>query len=393
MKKERELIGIVTFTFGFNYGCHLQRYALQAVCERFGYRAQALLLSLDDLTLPDDPMRRLERRFKRFKKNCREGKYAAPYWSKLFAFRRFERQFLHTTKRFPFYKSVERRAEAMGFSAYIAGSDQVWNPLGMCAPHSYDYYMLGFAPSSKKIAYAPSLAVSKLSDEYVEKFRRYLSDFRFLSAREKEGAAELTRVLGRPVQCVLDPTLLLTVDDWDKVAAEARAQIPSDYILCYSLGNPVEVFNRALEIQKTLDRPIVCFEEFPQFKELTKNNNAKTILARNVGPCEFVKYVKNASCVVTDSYHGSIFSLLYHRPFFTMMRDSATQERSMNSRMTTLFSTFGLESRLFDPNAPLPAPLEGLDLDYDEVDRRLYENQIHSLNYLHNALSEVAGTP
>ncbi len=392
MKDRQDLVGIVTFTFGLNYGCHLQRYALQRACERLGYQASSLLLSLDDLTLPENLgyLRRKRRKFRKFRQDVSQGVYTFSYFRKLRAFKRFERVFLSTTKRFHSYEQVTREAESFGFSAYIAGSDQIWNPLGMYHPNSYNYYMLAFAPSKKKIAYAPSLAVSKVSEQYEEKFQRYLSDFRYLSAREQEGADELSRILGRQVERTLDPTLLLSGEEWDVVASRAKCKIPERYILCYSLGNPTDVFYRALAIQKTLKCPIVCFEEAYEAATL-KRYGHDAIFARNVGPCEFVQYVKHASCVVTDSYHGTTFSIVYERPFFTMMRDAESQDRSMNSRITTLFASLGLQSRLFDPRSESLITMKALEIDYDAVNRALQERRENSIRYLQTALSATTG--
>ncbi|MBQ9813160.1 MAG: polysaccharide pyruvyl transferase family protein [Thermoguttaceae bacterium] len=387
-------IGIVTFTFGTNYGCHLQRYALQTVCERLGFRPRAILVSED--ALRQNKLKRAEHRVKRFLKFVCPIQFYDSFFDaqnrRQKAFHDFERAFLRTTKKFHSYASIKANA-SFGFDAWIAGSDQIWNPFFTKNPTFYDFFMLDFAPNEKKVAYAPSIGVSRIADKYVERFRR-LSSFRFLSTREFEGSRELERILGREVPTVVDPTLLLTSKDWDVVAIRARPLETSRYILCYSLGNLEPVLRRAKAVQKTLHCEIVFLEEdIKTTRAIKKIGGADVIVAKNAGPCEFVNYVKHAECVVTDSYHGTIFSIVYRRPFFTMKRDIENAEKSMNSRIFTLFSMLQLENRLFDPSNEQTIAEADLYVDYDNVKKLLQERVEFSLNYLKNALYTTAGKP
>lgn len=385
-------VGVVSFTFGVNYGCDLQRYALQQACRRLGYQATELLLSLDDLVCLKRPWSfgRLEALYKRFRRDLRAGVFFGSQRRRRRAFRNFQRRFLSRTPRFRSYEEVVKKHRNFEFQAYIAGSDQIWNPLGMRARHSYDYYMLAFVPSEKRIAYAPSVAVSKIAEEFEPNFKRYLADFPFLSAREQEGAQELTRILNRPVERTLDPTFLLEQEDWNVLADAATIDAPERYVLCYSLGNLESLLAKASRLQERLQAPILCFEDKRETERLVRRSNVSNVLfARNVGPCEFVKLIKNATCVVTDSYHGSVFSIIYRRPFFTMMRDRAEKEESMNSRMNTLFSFLGLESRLFDPNDESLNANASLEWDYDAVESYLQTRREFSYAYLKNALDSA----
>lgn len=393
MTNDRNRVGLVTFTFGQNYGCSLQRYALQKTCEQLGFSAKAILLSLDDLCKPNRPgtFRHYEQKWKRAKRDLKLGLYSAPQRRKKRAFAEFEKKFLASTKRFYSYAQIEEEEKELAFDAYLAGSDQIWNPGAMVVPDSYRFYMLAFAPSEKKIAYAPSLAVSKIAQQYERQYRERLGDFRFLSARETTGAKELERILGRRVEQVLDPTLLLTLDDWNVLADQARPLAANDYIFCYSLGNLEAILRKAKDVQKSLNRPILCFEETRESERAVRKIAGKdAVVVRNAGPCEFVNYMRNAACVVTDSYHGSIFPILFSRPFLTMMRDSNSQETSMNSRMETLFSTFGLNSRLFVPNCPEDLN-DDLPVDFAPVQEILKTERKRSLQYLQRALETVAG--
>lgn len=388
-------IGIVTFTHGANYGCYLQRYATQEILGLLGVSAQCLLFTpknknkntwrqkvmkglFNPKFLGMFLVKRLENQVNKFNGSIeRRGK----------VFANFRDLFLKSTQKLATYEELKQ----LNFDAYIAGSDQIWNTAWMPTEEFFRYYMLDFAPSDKKIAYAPSIGVSKITDEFAPKFQRYLADFRFLSARENEGAQELERLLNRPVEVVLDPTMLLTTQEWDEVAAQARPVKTQRYILCYSLGNGDKVLRKATALQKKLKCPIVFFEDNFKTDLKLRLKGKNIIFARSAGPAEFVNYIKNASCVVTDSFHGSVFAILYRKPFFTMMRDTKSAEKSMNSRMSTLFSTFRLESRLFEPNSDEPVTDESFKIDYDAVEAILQKRRAESLNYLKNALETVTG--
>lgn len=380
-------IATVTFTHGTNYGCHLQRYALQKVVENCELPVWSILFPFSPGSIRKSSTR------VSFLKRIVEGgnKIYGAIRRKSKAFDNFSDVFLKSTQRFSSYDELLQNIYTLNFDAYVAGSDQIWNTAWMPTEEFFRYYMLDFAPSDKKIAYAPSVGVSKITDEFAPKFQRYLADFRFLSARENEGAQELERLLNRPVEVVLDPTMLLTTQEWDEVAAQACPVKTQRYILCYSLGNGDKVLRKATALQKKLKCPIVFFEDNFKTDLKLRLKGKNIIFARSAGPAEFVNYIKNANCVVTDSFHGSVFAILYRKPFFTMMRDTKSAEKSMNSRMSTLFSTFRLESRLFEPNSDEPVTDESFKIDYDAVEAILQKRRAESLNYLKNALETVTG--
>ncbi len=390
-------IGIVTFVSGTNFGCYLQRYALQTFLKQNCYVVKfvnhipsvrnqdkseynGFLSKLSFLFI----LNKLINYFKLLVNKIIDRKKIKDN-----SFKEFTRGYLINTDKISKYSDV--RLLLNQFDVFIAGSDQIWNPNFMRVEAYSKYYMLDFVPKGKKISYAASLGISQIRDKFATSFSRCLSDFTWLSVRENEGARELERVLDRPVDVVLDPTMLLTTDEWDKIADAAKQHkfLSKPYILCYSLGNKKSTIRKAKQIQKREKLPIVYLCESAYDRLTTKTRFPSVTPVLDAGPCEFVAMFKKASYIVTDSFHGSVFSILYHKPFFTMMRDNKDATKSMNSRMTTLFSTFHLESRLFSPEDKTPLTPESFQIDYDAVDKILQERREFSINKLNAAIQKV----
>lgn len=346
--------GIVTFMHGKNYGCDLQRYAMQRVLAKLGLRA--LLINY----VPHEvgrPCSRFLERLRFFLRPQTLVKIPFSFLDKRKAyFRRFERDFLEATPRLKTLEQLE--SAAAGFDCAVAGSDQIWNPTLCRTDAAAHFFMLGFMPSEKRISYAPSLGVSEVEPSFAGVLKRHLADFTWISVREEEGAAVLRKLLDVPIDVVLDPTMLLTAEEWDILCEPARSYPFQNepYILCYALGNLDTVISTARQIKKRLSAKIVIFCFSPLDGIRLKWKCPESIPVLNAGPAEFVGLIRSAACVVTDSYHGSIFSILYHRPFWTMMRDRSAGISSMNSRMKTLFETFSLGERLFDAKGPALPP-------------------------------------
>jgi len=393
------LAGIVTFISGVNYGCVLQRYALQTTLQSFGADVECMNFdpfdgsnkeSADNRVnlIPsfNQARRLLVRKIRRILHYVFERKLRI---EKANIFSEFEKRFLKNTKRLDVYDDVEKEGER--FDVLVAGSDQIWNAKWYHSEMFFKFYMLDFVPSQKRISYAASMGVSKIPEIYAPKFQQYLTDFSWRSVRENEGAKELERILNRSVDVVLDPTMLLSLEEWNFLADQYYASKlqKSPYILCYSLGNQENVVKKALQIRKYHKLPILCLCKNVQEKLSLKIRSPYVKPIMKAGPGEFVSLFKNSAYVVTDSFHGSVFSILYHKPFFTMMRDKKDPTKSMNSRMSTLFSTFHLESRLFSPEDKSTLTPESFEIDYEAVDKILQERREFSVNKLRKAIENV----
>ena len=379
-------VGLVTFPRYWNYGTQLQLVALQTVIERLAYRCEVIDYARESRT--ESQPSRWERAWQRlraapsflrsFNERLYERRVAALTATRGALFQRFFEQHIRLGK--TRYRSFEEiRANPPSCDAFVVGSDQVWNPHG----HWNDQtYYLAFAPHSRRVAYAPSIGVSELPSGAAEWMRGGLEDMAHLSVREPEGARLIHEVCGREAAVVLDPTLLLSQVDWRLLAV--TAQQPRPYVLCYVLQSDVYIRDRAREIAERLGADLVMI---PVNRRDIDDPAADIRKAWDVGPAEFLGLIAGASCVCTDSFHGTVLSILFRRPFFVFRRYADSLEATVHSRIDHLLSITGLTHREMTPDTPIPPSPE--TLDYARVSELLEPWREKSLSFLDSALRDA----
>ena len=223
-------------------------------------------------------------------------------------------------------KAEQSPGKADRCDLYCTGSDQVWNPT-MGRRESFDY--LGFADRDQTFSYAASFGIDEIPAEYRQAVADGLRHIKHISVREDAGKGIVEELTGRTdAQVLVDPTMLLSREDWDRVIARPKWNVPKNYILTYFLGKVSDARKAAIqERAKELDCELI---------ELMDRNSPFYA----VGPDEFVWLIKNAKYICTDSFHGSVFSFLYGRPFAMFARLS--QGPDMGSRMKTFMTRFSL---------------------------------------------------
>lgn len=323
-------IGIFTY-FQTNYGAVLQAYALQ----KYLQNQPGTEVEIIDFTTPEH----LEGH-KICKKQSLKNPVAAIayYFFTLIHYRQLKRRVIRTwdfkNKYFKFSQRYSSMKDALENhpkeDIYITGSDQVFNPSGKYVP----LYYLGFDKGNgKKVAYAPSFGISKFDESITHKIEGYVKDFDYLSCRELVGAEYLSSIVGQEVPVVVDPVLLHGADEWEKVATTPKMR--GNYIFIYDLNGAESLISIAKKIQKDTRLPIVC---------LTRNRLKMYPINKQIydaGPAEFVGWIKNASYVVTDSFHGTVFSLIFCKQFFTYIALERT-----SSRIRNILGKAGLENRI-----------------------------------------------
>jgi hypothetical protein len=269
------------------------------------------------------------------------------------------------------------------YDAFVCGSDQIWAPTFF-----NEKYFLSFVENpNKRIAYAPSIGLTKIDDPYVKmRMAEHLKGFVSLSVREEQGAEIIKRISGKKAQVVLDPTLLLTSEEWDKLASPSLGMIDRNkpYILCYFLGTDKSNRSHALEMSKKLGLPL---KVIPVFQRDVRWGQK---ILTGIGPAEFLTLIKNAALVCTDSFHGTCFSILYQKPFLAYERFKSHDENNQNSRIHHILRLLGLDYRLVeDTNAPYDNPFE---CDYSDCNKRLEEKRTESVAFLSNAIKNAINT-
>ncbi|MDE6565339.1 MAG: polysaccharide pyruvyl transferase family protein [Muribaculaceae bacterium] len=353
-------IGIVTQPLIVNYGGLLQNFALQQVLKSLGHNPVTLdyMSGLTGFTYVYKQMRRavsyLLGRWPEFLYPYKEGRSNREIIA-------FIEKYISTTHTFwGGYSSslVDRYA----LDAIVVGSDQVWRP--MYNRHLYDMY-LDFCRSEKvlKIAYGASFATSEweYNARQAKKCSKLLKGFRAVSVREPSGL-DLLRRLGRDDgRVVADPTILLGRGGFDKILFGDESPVARrDYLGAYVL-DPGEECRRALE-----DKKNSLGLESVMIYELGK---------ADVGPVQWIDTIRHASFFVTDSFHGTIFCLLYHVPFVTVINETRGA-----ARFRSLLEPLGLEKNLVHRFEDIKDV--GCDVDWNNVDRFFAARRAESLAFL-----------
>lgn len=358
MMYEKLRTATVTWITYENFGTYLQAYALQQVLISLGYENHIID---DRIFVSPKPIRKFLSRLKRKLFNQPVVPSVSPYY------RRFRNKYLQIEKRWKHLSSLGK-----SYDAFICGSDQIWSPYCIVNP----FYYLGFT-DKLKIAYAPSTGTGKLPSTYIEQVRPLLESFAALSVREESGAAALSACLGKHVEAVLDPTLLLPATKWQKIITPAKAAEP-EYILCYFLTPNKWYMDYAQKEAERKKLPLKIFYTHPAYK---KYGNEQLV----TGPDAFISYIARAKKIYTDSYHASIFSILFHKDFVTFKRFQDGGNNDQNARIVDLFRKIGLERYFLGQEelkeeASFPIP------DYVSVEEKLNPLRNASIHFLSSAL-------
>ncbi len=375
-------IGIITYHHYYNYGTMLQAYALQKKIEKLGYAAELIDFKQNNEV---SGLGLLKIRLKRISTYIR-------YYRKYFVLRKNQRQIQEKNKQFEeFYAanvpvSTEKYSDTLQlkknppiYDGYIVGSDQTWNPYVAKNPEAF--YLTFVSDSRKKGTYAPSIGVNQLTSEQQEMFRARLADFAFISCREPTGANLLSAVLGRAVERVLDPTLLLGREEWSALSGKSENAPP--YILTYFLGDVA--FHR-LFVDRLAEKTGLPVISIPiSYMEMDSKKNEK----KWVGPEGFLSLIRDAEYVCTDSFHGTMFSINFGVKFFSFCKRKDKSTGSDNSRLHSALELFGLSDRMVSASNMDRALEHRNDIDFDRVKHFLDEERKRSTAYLENMLKQI----
>ena len=264
------------------------------------------------------------------------------------------------------------------FDAYICGSDQIWSALKL--PINPQLFLNRVKPNCK-IAYAPSMGLDTLPLYYINKTKKYISDFKYLSVREISAKKALKEHMELDALQVLDPTMLVGTEMWNGLLIKERKIVPDyEYIFGYFLGEISDDVIRCInEIAEGREVIILPYEE-----DSEKVINGKYLLA---DPLDFVNLIKNAKYVLTDSFHGSVFSVLYDRQFVVTKR-THVRRVAQTSRIISLLSKFGLEKQYCQHTEEMIDALK-TTIDYSSKSQILQDEQKISRDFIDNALIEI----
>lgn len=370
-------IGILTHYYrSANYGGNLQAYALCKVLEEMGHQPQQVQIdhSADYQNLLSPQARGFKHKLKQLAKPVVRlllPKYRKKWQQEEAARQQLQERFSHFNRELiPHSQTVYTpntiRRAIFDYDAFITGSDQVWNPIWYFPP-----FFLDFVPSvMPKLSYAASIGQSQLPAAILQRYRAHLKDFIGVSVREEDAVT----LLGCNAQWVLDPTMLLTKAQWLEVAEPSTIETP--YVFCYFLGNDLEMRNAAAAYAKAKGLTLVTIPNATGLRH-SNDENFGDLRLPDPSPEAFLGLIEKAEFVFTDSFHATVFSLIFGRTFATFPR-----EGHGSSRITTLLQLFDAQSH-FSPDSP--AQLSPVCYDAPAFHQALQ----HSRDYLQTTLEKA----
>lgn len=373
-------IGIITIIDYVNYGNRLQNYASQELLKSMGFEVESIVnypvkVKEENETIKAriknalrlSPITLIKRTIEKIENKLIQKKYNTGQKAKEKSFREYSKKYMVETD---FVVTTNKIPSNLGnkYDYLVVGSDQIWNP-NFRYGSSVDF--LTFAPQNKRIALAPSFGVSIIPKKYEANYAEWISQMAHLSVREQAGADIIKKLTGREAPVLIDPTLMLTRDQWLAVADSAKCKPTKKYLLSYFNG----VVSR--KRKKQLQSLSTKYE-----LELVQLKNLEEIERYTANPGEFIDYINSSTLVCTDSFHAIIFSIQMEKPFVVFDREG--KSAPMSSRIDTLLSKFKFEDRKL---SSLQNNANILNIDYSHVPSILKTERQKVTDYLNIALA------
>lgn len=359
-------IGILTFQNAHNWGAILQLYALKTYLENQGYNVKVINYINPFIEKNYSKKIKIDLKAKNIKSFLREikktinkiytGKQRIEKWNLFNSF--IQNEILNNDDKV--YKKED--IEKLDLDYIICGSDQIWNPF--LTGGLDEVYFGTNNKKAKKISYAASMGIKELPNDEEVKFKNYIKNLNYISVRENTLKKYIEQFTDKEVYKVLDPTLLIDKSEYLKIEKKIDLK---NYLLLYTLISNKKLLKIAKKIAKQLNLQIIelCYD---------KNiNNFHHRQIANVGPREFISLIHNASFIITNSFHGTVFSIILNKQFYTI------PNKGVNSRIDEILKITGLQDRQIEN-------IDEIDLskkiDFNLSEEKLKKEQLKSKQFL-----------
>lgn len=266
------------------------------------------------------------------------------------------------------------------YDVIFVGSDQVWGPLSLYA----GFYNLMFVDKSvPQFSYASSFGKSFIMDHQKKGVAAFLKKMDAIGVREIRGKEIVEELTEKKAMVVADPTLLLTREDWELAISDSKVHIDGPYVLCYMLGPRRDNREAVSTLAKQLGMKVVVFRHMDWYEPADEKFGDIPVYDANC--LDFVKLLKDASYVVTDSFHCSVFSILFEKQFLTFYRLPPSDKKSSHSRIDSLMQTFGLNDRICTGYSDVEKQMKQ-NIIWENVRQRLDDCRKNSLEFLKKCL-------
>jgi len=365
-------IGIFTTHFAINYGAVLQAYALRKSIEKLGHQCEIIHYH---------PLNKVDgRKFVYNFKTIKSSLYSVLLFINL-KFKNNKKKknikfdlFLHqkcSLSKETYNSFSELKSNLPFYDCLICGSDQIWN-LNLFNEPAFFLRFEDKYPKTKYIAYAPSIA-EKMTTKQLKEIAENIQHFTSLSMREKQSANQLSEYLNKPISHVLDPVFLLSKEEWQIV--EEPLDIPAPYILIYALSSGSNFTKVISSVRKELKYKVVNINLNPIDKFWSDYS------LTSLSPGNFVWLFRHAEFICTSSFHGTVFSIVFEKQFFTV----PASRRGI--RIENILIQLSLEHRLITNNDSLRKPSDFQNIDYGVVSKQLEKLRNNSFSYLKESIN------
>lgn len=372
-------IGLLTFHYSHNFGGNLQAYATQKVVSDLGVECEII-----DYRIEKKEKNKIGvlGNYLNLVKTKKNRKYTLSrllkkddFRSRNNRFEDFRKKYLNISKEI--YRYEEELQETQGkYDLFISGSDQIWNPTNYT--YTDAFYFSFLKEGDKRISYASSLGVSYIPAVRSERIKELLERFNLLSCREEQGCKVISELVDRKVENVIDPTLLIDRSNWFKEETN-RKLVDEEYIVCYCLSSERSFIDKIKQFNKDKNYKIISI--FPMVE------TPKECYERyDIGPIEFVNLIKHSKGVITDSFHGMLFSINFNKPFLIGLKDGDSKLND-NSRKLDVLKLLELEDRVLTKDSKLDNKY--FNIDYSCINIKLEELRKKSINYLKRGIELV----
>ena len=363
-------VAVITRHAITNYGSLLQAFATQQVIENLGHECVIIDYIREDESYKQHEVTLLANKPEWNRNPIKRATYLALRQpGSIASGKKFEAEqsrYLHLTKRYTAPGTLlEDKPVA---DVYMTGSDQVWGPV---ENGTYDSsYCLSFTDETdKRIAYAASFGRTEITKDIENFFKKWLSQYRYIGVRE-DSAVSILSSMGIDSTQVLDPTLLLDSVFWSKVARPIKEK---KYVLVYQLHNDKRVGEYAAKVAKASGLQLIRVST--SFHQISREG--KFVWCPDIG--EFLSYIKNAECMITDSFHGTAFAINFNTPFVEVLPNNKTGTRNMSILKLT-----GLSDRILTDDKDIT--LAKKKINYSGANQIIKQKRAESLSVLKNMI-------
>ncbi|MCR4619461.1 MAG: polysaccharide pyruvyl transferase family protein [Paludibacteraceae bacterium] len=293
------------------------------------------------------------------------------------AFQRFaSERLIPFFKEYHGYESLKEGSK--NYDLVLVGSDQIWSLMSLYG----GFYNLMFVDDNvPKVSYASSFGVPKIPSFQQKATKEYLDRFSIIGVREQSGKDIVDSLSVNKATVVADPSILLTAKKWEEEIKDIEIEAHRPYIFCYFLGNNKQHRVAVEELKKITNYEIIAVCHNDEY--VRSDEGFGDYVPYNVGPLKFLKYIHEADFVCTDSFHCSVFSILFHKKFMSFYRYLEESKESRNTRIDSLLSIFSLTDRIY--RGDIRAILN--DIDYNETEKKVCVYRNESMEFLTQELN------